>query len=747
MKYLFHLLINIILPITCIAQITTSNSAAATGQKDSLLQNIVSGLNAYSSTHITEKVYLHLDKTLYAPGDTVWYKAYTVIGGRHQLSALSGVLHVELINPGDSVVSRQLVQLTSGTAGSNIPLPIKIKEGNYHVRAYTNWMRNDGVEYFYNQRIRIGLPSSASISKQNMQARPDVQFFPEGGRLVNGVRSKIAVKAVGVNGLGEDIKGTVEDDDRNVVAEFATQHLGMGIFALQPQTGKTYKAKIIETGESAFTVDLPQAAEEGLILGLNNSLKDTLYIKIAANEKTVENEKNRTFYLVAQRGGKIYFTTRGKLDGPVFIAKVDKSRFPSGITQFTLFSQTGEPLAERIAFIQSADTLKLRVTGAAQTNITRQKENLTFGVNDNTDKPVTGNFSVAVINESIVLANEDDESTILNNLLLTSDLKGYIEKPNYYFVNRSDKTNADLDILMLTQGYRRFEWKQVPGNNPNKVTWQPETSLDIAGTLKTPKGEPVPDGKITLAAIRQKLFIDTLTDKGGNFKFTGLYLSDTVNVLLRATTANNGNNVKIHVSLPDYPPVIGQKDISDTGGISPEKMGMLSASYNEIQKEKKLQNVRQLKEVKITAKRVDREPEVTYSANLNGPGNADRVITGDKLVGCQNLSDCLQGRIAGVIFKPPGVPFSIRRQARLVVIIDGSLQGGAHLNDINPEDISSIEVLISGGYLAIYGSDAPNGALVITTKRGTGLSYKDIETPSNLITLPFNGFYMARAFY
>jgi hypothetical protein len=501
----------------------------------------------------TEKVYLHLDKPGgYFFGDTIWYKAYTVIGTHHQLSALSRVLYVELISLKDSIVTRQTLHLLSGVAWGDIPLPRTLKQGSYRIRAYTNWMRNT-PDYFYEQKIRIG-GIAPLLAKPAIAKNPDVQFFPEGGNLVEGVRSRVAVKATGTNGLGEDIKGTIEDNQGNIVADFATQHLGMGVFPLIPQSGKPYKAKITIPGETAFSIDLPKAVIAGYTLAISNNDKDSLYIKVAVNDKILNQQKNSIFYIIAQNNGKVYYTSQGKLETLVYTAKVAKNRFYTGITQFTLFGQNGEPLAERIAFIQSSDTIKFNIStnNTTQTYSTRQKVKIGLNAKDNTNKATTGSFSVAAINESRAGADENEESTILNNLLLTSDLKGYIEQPNYYFTNsnNTEKKQADLDILMLTQGYRRFEWKQVLDNNnsaaqqSNGITYAPERTPALSGVLSA-GGKPVPNGKVTLAATKENILRDTTADSEGRFAFTDLDLTDTSTIVIRARKANNGSNVTI----------------------------------------------------------------------------------------------------------------------------------------------------------------------------------------------------------
>ncbi|GAC1556842.1 MAG: hypothetical protein NVS3B13_19230 [Mucilaginibacter sp.] len=862
----------------------TGQSSSVIAIDSAVIKNVSDRLSTFAMANIVEKAYLHLNKPSYFLGDTIWYKAYTVMGNDHRLSTLSGVLHVELINPADSVIKRENLALNSDVAWGDIALSHKLKPGTYRIRAYTNWMLNGGAENLYEHKFHLGgLPAISGNEKNVIAANPDVQFFPEGGELVNGLRSRVAVKAVNAKGLGEDIKGTIEDNEGNVVADFATQHLGMGVFAITPQSGKTYKAKISRAGETAFTVSLPAAREAGYTLSLNNSRPDSIYLKVAANAREFKEKQNAAFYLVAQAGGKIYYTGAGKLQNPVFTSTINKGRFPSGIVQFTLFSESGEPLNERIAFIQNDDTLKLKITASAKAFNTRENVKLALDARNEDGKAAAGSFSVSVINESRLGADESAESNIYNNLLLTSDLKGYIEKANYYFLNPGERTRADLDMLMLTQGYRRFEWKKVLGNSQSVTRYQPEKLLELAGTIQTPSGKPVANGKVTLTATRENFFTDTVTDINGNFKFTGLNLPDTAKIVLSARKQNDGKNVVIFLKKPGYPPVsklkgtdaemtpgllaIMQKnyaayqqqqksdslkngrelkevvikgkkavkpDRSNAYGadwqftVSGSKLGsgnlmqglqqqLLGVSYRDgkffsllpphrqvpvvinerradpseinLYNSEEIDNVRilegrtystlygtdgdkiifittkqyagtdtastvkMLKEVDIHSTKVNKGPDLSYSANLNGGGHADQVIDGNKLDGCISLLYCLIGKISGVVFRD-GMAYSTRTGAKLggttppmVIIIDGNVLSNTNLNDVNASDINSIEVLRSGAYLAIYGSNAPGGALVITTRHGGTNNYVTTESPSGLLPYRFQGFYKAKAFY
>nr|WP_294943697.1 carboxypeptidase regulatory-like domain-containing protein [uncultured Mucilaginibacter sp.] len=695
-----------------------------------------------------EKVYLHLDKQSYNFADTVWYKAYVVIGQHHQLSALSGVLYVELVSPNDTLVSRQTLKLTAGVAVGDIPLAATLAQGTYRIRAYTRWMRNAGAEYFYNQTVRVGGIVTVTKPEQAAAQKPDIQFFPEGGELVSGLRSRVAVKAINGKGMGEDIKGLIEDSAGNVVADFATQHLGMGTFAIVPQSGKTYRAKISGPGEAVYMVDLPVAKEAGYTLAVNNSKADSIFIKVAVNEKLLKEKQGSTFYLLGQSAGKIYYTAESTLAQPVYMAGIAKSRFPSGIVQFTLFDEHSRPVAERIAFIQGKDSLWLQLTTGTKAFLPRQP--IKFNLNTSGEgQRASGTFSVAVINETATGVDEASESTILNNLLLTSDLKGSIEQPNYYFGN-SPKAKADLDVLMLTQGYRRFEWKRILNTEPVS-NFLPERSLELSGTVQTMGGKPVPNGKIVLTAPRENFASDTVTDSDGSFKFVNLEMTDTAKVTLNAKKGNNKTNVKITVINPGYAE-ISKNTTADTVSlsVSAQMAAVLTKryeDYRQTQKDELFRRGKVLKEVRIKASR-PRQPVLTHSSSLAGPGHAEQVITSDQLKSCANLGSCLIGKIFGVTIGSDGVPRSKRKGAKdpVTIVVDGNIMDGSHINDFNVDDVYSIEVLSGNLARTLYGGDAGPGTLVITMKNGS--EPKPMNTYfGGVTTVPFKGFTSQRTFY
>lgn len=805
------------------------------------IQKIALQLNKWALKNPVEKVYLQLDKPYYATGDDIWFKAYVTIGSEHRLSTLSGVLNVELIDDRDSVKQHIKLPLINGLTWGNLTLPDTLAEGNYRIRAYTNWMRNAGTEYFFDEHISVinsvdnkvnahvaytfgmqngqqkvnavinftdasgfaytnkevkynvylgpkqvikgkgitddkgnislsfinttnqpvgtgRITTNIQIDKNNLvtkiipvkatSANVDVQFFPEGGNLITGVSSKVAFKAVGADGLGADIKGTVTDNAGNTITTFNSQHLGMGEFVLNPHVNTIYKAHIVFADGSENTIALPTALDKGYVLAIDNKDSSTINIKITANRQTYERDLNDTLSLIAQSGGQIYYAAKSNPGITSFAASINKSRFPSGIVQFTLFSSKGEPLNERLAFIQNNDQLKLSVN-AGKTYAPRQKVRIQLNAMTADAKPAVGSFSVSVTDETKVPQDENSASSILANLLLTSDLRGYVEQPNYYFNNVSEKTRADMDVLMLTQGYRRFEWKKLLNDDLPEAIYQPEKTLRISGRITTSGGKPVVKGKVTLFSTAKGVFFaDTVTDEAGRFSFNNLSFPDSVKFVVQARTGKDRKNVKI--DLDD----VAQQGATYDKNAADLQVNVYDGLSNYVQASKDLFTQQQkyglakrtiiLKEVVVYDKRL----KVKNSSNLNGPGNADQILLADDIPsGCINIGDCLNGIILGVVFHN-GIPYSTRGGI-MTINLDGVFIQPDELNTINVNDIGSIEILRTGAYMAIYGAQSgPGGIILITTKRGDERSRSYYNQPvPGIVTYSPIGYTKIKEFY
>lgn len=461
----------------------------------------------YLTDHPVEKVYLQFDKPYYAAGDTIYFKAYITRGGHHRLTDLSEVLHVDLINTSGKIDQSIKLQIDSGITWGDFALPDSLPKGNYRIRAYTRWMRNTGNAYFFDKTIPVGSPKNPkipeSLAKQpdHTNLKPDVQFFPEGGSLVAGIRSKVAVKAIGPNGLGIDVKGTITDDDGKEVASFTSAHLGMGDFYLSPEAGKTYTARITYPDNRQDIFSLPKPEISGITLSVDNDLLPNAMVTINANSEYFKQNRDRDYALIICSQGMVT-TVSCKLDSAIVKMNILKRKLHTGVATVRLFSPENEPLCERLFFVQNYDQLNLDVNTSKRAYAKREKVNVAINAANRKGSPAEGHFSVSVIDENKVSGNNDDAANILSYLLLTSDLKGRIEQPDYYFSDTSLMARNNLDILMLTQGYRMFEWKQVLDSAGHPLVYQPEKGIEITGQVKSLFNKPVAQGSIALIALK-----------------------------------------------------------------------------------------------------------------------------------------------------------------------------------------------------------------------------------------------------
>jgi len=736
-----------------ISAVANSQQLPGKMEVDSNMGKTVSKLTVYTANHPIEKIYLQLNKPSYERMDTIWFKVYTVIGSAHQLSAVSGVAYAELMKD-DSVIRHLNLKLESGTAASNFILPPNIESGIYHIRAYTDWMKNEGPSGFYDQPLKIGdgpligkatIVSTKKITAPltNTPAEADVQFFPEGGYLVIGLRSVVAFKATNPDGSPAIVSVNITDPDGNDVAVAESGHEGMGIFAFTPQEDKSYKANIHFSNSSVQTIALPQALTEGYTFTINNRGKDTLVVKIAANTPLLKSKAGTGFYVIAQSGGKVYYTTSSKLNESVYSIRIAKNHFPTGVIRFTLFSGIGEPMNERVVFIQQPDNLNLKINSGKSTFAPGEKINLELTGSSPTNQPVIGSFSTAVISESKVPVNGATEPTIFSQLLLSSEIHGTINDPGYYLANQDDKTIADLDMLMLTQGYRKLEWKRLLDSVNKMPKYAASSGLSISGRVASiNNNKPLPNAKVTLFIASKQFTLDTLTDIDGKFVFAGLDIDDAVRIIIKAKSANNSNNVNIVIDQPEKIPnsiTFNKKLTSITSGT------LKNSNPND---EKPSNDSKLLKEVNVNQRVKNSAPDLSYSANLNGGGNADQVVMGADLatMGCVTIAECLASKLSMVSVRGNNVSYVGRGGGGpMTVFINGTI---GSLNGISAGDIYSIEVLTSVHYKAIYGHDAAHGLLLITTKRGIPDNERiPPEKTPGLVNYEFNGYYKAGSFY
>jgi len=712
----------------------------------SVSTDIVTKLKSFYSGQIIEKAYLQLDRPHYAAGDTVYFKGYVTFGEQHELSGQSRVLYVDFVAPDNVIASSIKLQLNNGLARGDIALPVSLPSGLYRIRAYTRLMMDAGVTDFFEQIIPVisAEPDNTPIAGKLAQSTggPDIRFFPEGGSLVAGVNSKIAFKALRADGLGIDVKGAVVDNTGKTVTTFNSGRLGMGYFSLQPEEGKTYKANLVFANGVQSTADVPAPDAKGITLALNNDAPDLLTLSVSCNKAYFDENQNKEFSVVMNSGVAV---SRGriKLSNPSLAVDLKKSQFRTGIVQFTLFSPEGEPLCERLVFINRHDMLNLDVNAGSTPFKPRGKMLFTITSKNKVDSLVPGHFSVSVINEARIHADENQQNNILSWILLSSDLKGYIEQPGYYFANNSPETSASLDVLMLTQGYRRFVWKQLLDGKYRPLTAKPENSLEIKGLVTSADGRPIVNDKINLAPLDGGAMQQQTTDSLGAFSFTGFEFADKARFMLKGGNQKNKNGEKI-----SYTKYVPQQVATDRFWV-PDQSELDSLTGN-LPGNKKADTIKTALSTEHTLKTALSTAAKQYESVQNEATteNADQILS-NKDLGDGELIDKLAAMLRGVLFLNGNfylspVQSNLYQGAApgyMLIVIDGVKN--ASLSGLQTTDVERVELLKDNSASA-YGADGMHGVLVITTKHG-----KDAieSSQSGVLQITVPGFYKAREFY
>ncbi len=823
----------------------------AFSQRDSVpLTTILSKVNTVAEEYPIEKVYLHFDKPYYAIGDTIQLKAY-ITQGLHQPSILSKVVYVDVISSRDSLVVSLMLPAKDGMAVGSIPLSLpQFKQDNYHVKAYTRWMSNFDVAYFFHKTVPVGNAIGKMVSstvefkrgisnqttqitstitykdpdgnpyankkvtweltaanvevakgKENTDAKGqirivflntrsvdlstavlitsvegekgrsytipyslkpvaaavDFQFFPEGGNMVTGLTSRVAVKATRPNGLGADFSASVTDNTGAVITTFNSKHAGMSAFDLTPEAGKTYKATVDFKDGTKADYDLPRVQQSGFLLSVSHPDTSRVAVKLTADPAFIRSHLNEAFYVVARRGQAIYYAAQMRLSSANYQAFVPTAKFPTGVIQFTLFNAFGQPLSERIVFVMHRDQLDLAASTDKPQYGRRQKVALTLSSKTNT-APLASGFSVSVTDETKVPVVENNEMTIVTNLLLTSELKGYIESPNYYFSRVSEKAAADLDLLMLTQGYRRYTYPDILGNKIPITPYLPEQGISLTGTLRTLDGMPFKGGSVSLQIPDKFFTARAVSDGGGRFRFNNLAFIDSTKVIISARNNYNAKNLMIMMDGSTFPAPGKNPYYQD----EMTNIDTMMTAYLENSK-KIMNNSTVLKEVVLTAKAPVKPAGPTHSdyPALGGLSSINaQTIDGERLKGCTDVLSCIRGLAFGTTFD--NEQFYVSRDYNagsripMAIFLRGAPVDVRDLSFLNAAEIASIEVFLKDELGLVNSAYQTNGVLVVNMKElsrpkgGQKISLQDLQDmlpqPNNLKLAP-KGYNFAKEFY
>ena len=523
---------------------------------DSLFSTYFARARAYADAYPREKAYLHLDNTSYYDGDTIWYKAYVVRADNNLPSTISTPLYVELLSQWGSIVERQIVRLENGEGTGQFVLNKTMFSGYYEIRAYTKWMLAFSEKQYFSRVIPVYRKRRSDVDEErsiitykmddSMKQRPkpdarfQLRFFPEGGHLVQGIPSVVAFEAVSPDEGSVAVTGTVRDKDGRQVAQFVTLHNGMGSFVYTP-TDKEARAVVSYQGKE-YSFPLPQALPAGYVLTVVPGER-ALSIKVRRSNTSLQD--TLALFVFNQGRPLAYQTVDFKGGGECNFA-LSTSDFPGGVTQLSLLTIRGEVLCERFCYLMPRDGIRLEASSSNALYYPFEPVEYRFSMKDADGRPLQGHFSVA-IRDGFQSDYRAYDQNIYTDLLLTSDLKGYIHEPGYYFVDNSPRRRAALDMLLLIRGWRKYDMQAIVGTVPSKPVYQPEKRLTIHGQITSfLRGKVKENMEVGIVAKSDTLSVAgfTYTDSLGYFQVPMDSFCGTMNAVVQTRRQGKWNKRK-----------------------------------------------------------------------------------------------------------------------------------------------------------------------------------------------------------
>ncbi len=793
-----------------------------------------------------EKIYLQLDGKVYTKGNIIWFKSLVLSTEDHRPSSLSGILYVELVDSDQRIMERKLIKLEKGIGKGFFELFESYAPGTYLIRAFTNWNKNFGPDFFFKEYIQVfddpsilGQPISNvklikeeaqaylltasfnplvvdslyqnklkvsitldekvdsmflkrdkednyllnySFSKNSRLARLkmqtendevyastiildqnslDIQFLPESGELVHGLKSKLGFKALDASGKGKMVAGDIVDEQGQLINSFQSNTLGMGSFILDsPDSTKKYYARIksVYPESKSLLYPLPKVAALGNVLTIEKHGNNLL---LTTQSNYMKNDS--IFLMISHRGNRLYDLKVRLLQNGTSKLEIPCQKLPEGIISFTMMDNSGRPVAERIYFNENpVFRIRMELSVDQESYEKRDETKLNIETTDHQGNPLPAKLSLLAISKKQLGSIQQERQNILSYFLLDSELKGEIENPGFYF-NKDSSMHDHLDALMLTQGWRKYNY-----NKPDvMLTNLPETRLTISGQVSSVFSEKKKkQPKLTLTTFGNNPTVDVQeVDSLGNFTFT---LNDEygqqVNVMIQSTTdSGKKKNYSIRLNENESPTV--NFNLKSTI-MDPDSL--VNDFIRKNIQQKKIDRSFEidsgsivLDELEFTGIRLTEDQEEVREKY----GDSDIIISGAAIV--EKEQKWSTGLFNVLQMNFPDKIQIVRRQSRLIafvsgadatlVVIDGipvEINEYPLIQNIPPSEVKSFEIIecannFDGLYLKVFGLPSPReqcGAIIAIYTYG-GKSIFGTQKSVGLLHTSIPVFSAPREFY
>jgi hypothetical protein len=502
-----------------------------------------SALTSYFKNYPEEKIYVQTDKPVYLSSQTIWFKMYcTAYGGP---STLSKVAYLQLVDHLGNVVVCKKMAINQGVAQGDIQLPDSLPSNAYQLRGFTAWMLNFEESGLLHKNVFVCNYSAPPGTGQPVRKAEAIkhyhlQFFPEGGDPVEGLNSNIAFKATDEFGMPAQVQGTVVDETGASMAHLITRHDGMGVFDLRPSGEHQYTGIVHFPDNSVQEIPLPGAKPFGVVLKITEQSTDNITLRVTYREQQKGQYQHLSLASFQNNGKVVVYPI--ELDPGINLFSIHKKDFSSGILRLTLFDDRAVPLAERILFLDNNDRINAQLVNDTLSFEPKAKSAFTLNISDAFLELDHINLSVSVTDADRIQEDSLSEN-IVSSLLLSSELKGYIYNPGYYVRNTNEQTQQGLDLVMLTNGWRHFTWKQILDSEVVVLPYAVEKSLFVAGQIidyNKYKSKIQPELKLIIRNQDNSQFMGQATpDSNGKFLLNDYNANGQSMIYFESVTKDN----------------------------------------------------------------------------------------------------------------------------------------------------------------------------------------------------------------
>jgi hypothetical protein len=559
----------------------------------------------------------------------------------------------------------------------------------------------------------------------------DVTFYPEGGSRMMGIPCKTAFKAMKSNGQATYISGVIYDQNGTEITSIRSDHLGMGYFLFIAEKGKSYYAVCENDRRQTKRFELPSALEHGYALSVNNQMADKIHITILQPAESVQ---NKNLYLLAHTRGMVQFVRLW--DHEKNKISLQRQQLPSGVLHLILFDAALNPVSERLVFINNPDQATVSYQPDKEMYASRSLISNRVSITDSEGQPLTGSFSVAVTSDREV--TPDSTSNILTQLLLTSDLRGHIENPGFYFNNTSSSGyKYELDLLMLTQGWRRYNIAEVAKGQFAQPAWPIEVGSEILGVVKNVlSGKLAKDIDVHVMSSSKTYIDKTKTDKEGRFYFQVDEFPDSTGFLVNAVPKKEMTRLELTVDRETFPKIM----LSAVTSAEIDRMQFARYADNAEQQYINERGIREyyLPEITVTAVRKPPRKSIWYDTPPASSFTEETI----KRVSPMDIRDLINK----VWLRTPGAfgEMVMDRKVKPLIVIDDMPIDAENIDMVNILEVEQIDFLRHGEALSAFGSRGAGGVIVIFTKK---LEASEVVPPKHIKTFFPLGYQQPVEFY